>query len=167
MNILSATNALKEIKLNELDDEFQIAIMNVVNMAFPDSVHIGGSSTGADIRKVIDNELPVQARVELMQAAVFEERNDIIRFFNNIEKVQEIHTQKVNYDDAIKGSFITAMAILVILIVGFLMSLYVLTEDTRGEVVDSRVASIVTKVVDNLAKPVTPPINEVVIPDKP
>ena len=38
MNILSVTNALKGIKLKELDDEFQIEIMRSLNQALPDGV---------------------------------------------------------------------------------------------------------------------------------
>lgn len=152
MNILSATNALKGIKLKELDDEFQIAIMNVVNAAFPDSVRITGDTTGDDIRKLIDNELPASSRMELMKSAIFAENNDIVRFYNNVEKLQEAQQQAVNYDDAIKGNFITNIALLVFILVIGLMTVYIYTEETRGKIPESRVGHIAEKIVDNLTQ---------------
>ena len=156
MNILSATNALKEIKLKELDDEFQIALMNVINKAFPDTIRISCESTGDEIRKLIDTELPADARTELMQSSVFHDRNDIVRFFNNVERLQETHQRLVEFDDAVKGNFITSMAFLVIIVVVGLMTLYVLTENTRGKVPDSRVAHMAINIVDNLTKAPAP-----------
>lgn len=154
MNILSATNALKGIKLKELDDEFQIAIMNIVNSAVPDSVTITGEATGDEIRNIIDSELPALSRTELMKNPIFSESSDIVRFYNNVEKLQEAQQQAMLYDDAIKGNFITNIALLVIIIVVGMMGLYAYTEDTRGTVPDSRVAHMAVKIVDNLAKPV-------------
>ena len=151
MNILSATNALKGIKLKELDDEFQIAIMNVVNAAFPDSVIVTAEATGEEIRRLIDQELPATSRLELMRVAIFAENNDIVRFYNNVEKLQEAAQQAMNYDDAIKGNFISNLAFLVIIVVIALMAIYLYTEDTRGKVPESRVGRIATKIVDNLA----------------
>lgn len=150
MNILSATNALKEIKLSELDDEFQIAIMNVLNQALPDGVSISGEVTGAGIRKVIDTEIPNSSRRDLMQSTIFALPNDIVRFYNNVERLQEVRIQAIIYDDAIKGNFITNMAVLAIILVVSLMGIYVYTNDTRGKVPDSKVANIAIKIVDNL-----------------
>ena len=149
MNILSATNALKEIKLSELDDEFQIAIMNVLNQALPDGVSISGELNGADIRKVVDTEIPNSSRRDLMQSTIFAHPNDIVRFYNNVERLQEAHIQAIIYDDAIKGNFITNMAVLAIILVVSLMGIYVYTNDTRGKVPDSKVAHIAIKIVDN------------------
>lgn len=150
MNILSATNALKGIKLKELDDEFQIALMLIVNDAFPDSVKVTGEATGDEIRQLIDRELTAVSRAALMRVAIFAESNDIVRFYNNVEKLQESAQQALNYDDAIKGNFITNMALLVIIVVLTLMGIYVYTNDTRGKVSDSKVGHIATKIVDNL-----------------
>ena len=152
MNILSATNALKGIKLKELDDEFQIAIMNVVNTAFPDSVKVTAEATGDDIRRLIDNELPTVSRLELMRVNIFTVSNDIVRFYNHVEKLQEADQQALQYDDAIKGNFITNIALLVIIVVVALTGLYVYTEDTRGKISESKVGHIATKIVDNLTK---------------
>ena len=158
MNILSTTNALKGIKLKELDDEFQIAIMNVVNAAFPDSVIVTAEATGEEIRRLIDQELPATSRLELMRVAIFAENNDIVRFYNNVEKLQEAAQQALQYDDAIKGNFITNIALLVIIVVVALMGLYVYTENTRGKISESKVGHIATKIVDNLTKTqLTPP----------
>lgn len=150
MNILSATNALKEIKLSELDDEFQIAIMNVLNRALPDGVSISGELNGVGIRKVIDTEIPNSSRRDLMQSTIFALPNDIVRFYNNVERLQEVRIQAIIYDDAIKGNFITNMAVLAIILVVSLMGIYVYTNDTRGKVPDSKVANIAIKIVDNL-----------------
>lgn len=158
MNILSATNALKGIKLKELDDEFQIAIMNVVNAAFPDSVKVTAEATGDDIRRLIDNELPTVSRLELMRVNIFTVSNDIVRFYNHVEKLQEAAQQTLQYDDAIKGNFITNIALLVIIVVVSLTGLYVYTEDTRGKISESKVGQIAIKIVDNLTKTqLTPP----------
>lgn len=158
MNILSATNALKGIKLKELDDEFQIAIMNVVNTAFPDSVKVTAEATGDEIRRLIDHELPVTSRLELMRVNILAENNDIVRFYNHVEKLQEAAQQTLQYDDAIKGNFITNIALLVIIVIIALMGLYVYTEDTRGNIPESKVGHIATKIVDNLTKTqLTPP----------
>ncbi len=158
MNILSATNALKGIKLKELDDEFQIAIMNVVNTAFPDSVKVTAEATGDEIRRLIDHELPTVSRLELMRVNIFAENIDIVRFYNHVEKLQEAAQQALQYDDAIKGNFITNIALLVIIVVIALMGLYVYTEDTRGKIPESKVGHIATKIVDNLTKTqLTPP----------
>lgn len=158
MNILSATNALKGIKLKELDDEFQIAIMNVVNTAFPDSVKVTAEATGDEIRRLIDHELPTVSRLELMRVNIFTVSNDIVRFYNHVEKLQEAAQQALQYDDAIKGNFITNIALLVIIVVIALMGLYVYTEDTRGNIPESKVGHIATKIVDNLTKTqLTPP----------
>ena len=158
MNILSATNALKGIKLKELDDEFQIAIMNAVNTAFPDSVKVTAEATGDDIRRLIDNELPTVSRLELMRVNIFTVSNDIVRFYNHVEKLQEAAQQALQYDDAIKGNFITNIALLVIIVVIALMGLYVYTEDTRGNIPESKVGHIATKIVDNFTKTqLTPP----------
>ena len=151
MNILSATNALKGIKLKELDDEFQIALMLIVNDAFPDSVKVTGEATGDEIRQLIDRELTAVSRAALMRVAILES-NDIVRFYNNVEKLQESAQQALNYDDAIKGNFITNMALLVIIVVLTLMGIYVYTNDTRGKVSDSKVGHIATKIVDNLTR---------------
>ena len=150
MNILSATNALKGIKLKELDDEFQIALMLIVNDAFPDSVKVTGEATGDEIRRLIDQELTATSRATLMRVAIFAESNDIVRFYNNVEKLQEAAQQALNYDDAIKGNFITNLAFLAIIVVATLMGIYVYTNDTRGKVPDSKVGHIATKIVDNL-----------------
>ena len=152
MNILSATNALKGIKLKELDDEFQIAIMNAVNTAFPDSVKVTAEATGDDIRRLIDNELPTVSRLELMRVNIFTVSNDIVRFYNHVEKLQEAAQQALQYDDAIKGNFITNIALLVIIVVVSLTGLYVYTEDTRGKISESKVGHIAIKIVDNLTK---------------
>lgn len=158
MNILSATNALKGIKLKELDDEFQIAIMNAVNTAFPDSVKVTAEATGDDIRRLIDNELPTVSRLELMRVNIFTVSNDIVRFYNHVEKLQEAAQQALQYDDAIKGNFITNIALLVIIVVIALMGLYVYTEDTRGKIPESKVGQIAIKIVDNFTKTqLTPP----------
>ncbi len=158
MNILSTTNALKGIKLKELDDEFQIAIMNVVNAAFPDSVKVTAEATGDDIRRLIDNELPATSRLELMRVNILIQSNDIVRFYNHVEKLQEAAQQALQYDDAIKGNFITNIALLSIIVVVALTGLYVYTEDTRGKIPESKVGQIATKIVDNLTQaPVTPP----------
>lgn len=151
MNILSATNALKGIKLKELDDEFQIALMLIVNDAFPDSVKVTGEATGDEIRQLIDCELTAVSRAALMRVDILES-NDIVRFYNNVEKLQESAQQALNYDDAIKGNFITNMALLVIIVVLTLMGIYVYTNDTRGKVSDSKVGHIATKIVDNLTR---------------
>ena len=151
MNILSATNALKGIKLKELDDEFQIALMLIVNDAFPDSVKVTGEATGDEIRQLIDRELTAVSRAALMRVDILES-NDIVRFYNNVEKLQESAQQALNYDDAIKGNFITNMALLVIIVVLTLMGIYVYTNDTRGKVSDSKVGHIATKIVDNLTR---------------
>ena len=152
MNILSATNALKGIKLKELDDEFQIAIMNAVNTAFPDSVKVTAEATGDDIRRLIDNELPTVSRLELMRVNIFTVCNDIVRFYNHVEKLQEVAQQTLQYDDAIKGNFITNIALLSIIVVVALTGLYVYTEDTRGKISESKVGHIAIKIVDNLTK---------------
>ena len=160
MNILSATNALKGIKLKELDDEFQIALMLIVNDAFPDSVKVTGEATGDEIRQLIDRELTAVSRAALMRVAILES-NDIVRFYNNVEKLQESAQQALNYDDAIKGNFITNMALLVIIVVLTLMGIYVYTNDTRGKVSDSKVGHIATKIVDNLTHtPIQTTVNE-------
>ena len=160
MNILSATNALKGIKLKELDDEFQIALMLIVNDAFPDSVKVTGEATGDEIRQLIDCELTAVSRAALMRVAILES-NDIVRFYNNVEKLQESAQQALNYDDAIKGNFITNMALLVIIVVLTLMGIYVYTNDTRGKVSDSKVGHIATKIVDNLTRtPIQTTVNE-------
>ena len=152
MNILSTTNALKGIKLKELDDEFQIAIMNVVNAAFPDSVKVTAEATGDEIRRLIDHELPATSRLELMRVNIFTQSNDIVRFYNHVEKLQEAAQQALQYDDAIKGNFITNIALLVIIVVVALTGLYVYTEDTRGKISESKVGHIAIKIVDNLTK---------------
>lgn len=130
--------------------------MNVINKAFPDTIRISCESTGDEIRKLIDTELPADARTELMQSSVFHDRNDIVRFFNNVERLQETHQRLVEFDDAVKGNFITSMAFLVIIVVVGLMTLYVLTENTRGKVPDSRVAHMAISIVDNLTKAPAP-----------
>lgn len=158
MNILSATNALKGIKLKELDDEFQIAIMNVINAAFPDSVKVTADATGDEIRRLIDHELPATSRLELMRVNILAENIDIVRFYNHVEKLQEAAQQALQYDDAIKGNFITNIALLVIIVIISLMGLYVYTEDTRGNIPESKVGHMAIKIVDNLTKTqLTPP----------
>lgn len=161
MNILSATNALKGIKLKELDDEFQIALMLLVNDAFPDSVKVTGEATGDEIRRLIDQELTATSRAALMRVAIFADSNDIVRFYNNVEKLQEAAQQALIYDDAIKGNFITNIAFLVIILVVSLMGVYVFTNDTRGQIPDSKVGHIATKIVDNLTHtPIQPTATE-------
>ena len=96
-----------------------------------------------------------------MRVAIFAESNDIVRFYNNVEKLQESAQQALNYDDAIKGNFITNMALLVIIVVLTLMGIYVYTNDTRGKVSDSKVGHIATKIVDNLTRtPIQTTVNE-------
>lgn len=151
MNILSVTNALKEIKLKELDDEFQIAIMNALNNVLTDNVKVGFDSSGDDMRRTIDHELNAVERTQIMQVRIFEDDRDIVRFFNNVEKVQQSHSQALQFDDAIKGNFFTITAVTITFVVLFMLGLYVATEESRGKVPDSRVLSVLNNIVSSLA----------------
>ena len=152
MNILSVTNALKEIKLQDLDDEFQINIMSKLNDVLPEGICITAESSGNDIRKIVDSGLEPAIRSNVMSLDFISKHEAVVRFFNNVEKVQQSKIREVEYDDAIKGNFISTFSFFVIICVGLLMGIYVTTEETRGKVPESKVLNIVNYAVNSLAE---------------
>ena len=170
MNILSVTNALKEIKLKELDDEFQIVIVSLLNNCLPDSVSISRDSSGDDIRLIIDSGLDPIVRSQLLSIEFISDQTTVVRFYNNVEKVQQYRVREVEYDDAIKGNFFSTGSFFIIVIVLLLAGIYASTENTRGKIPESRILTVFDHAVQSLAKlqgkevPTEPTPPEVVTP---
>lgn len=150
MNILSVTNALKGIKLKELDDEFQIEIMRSLNQALPDGVNVTAESTGDEIRRIIDVDVPVLERNNLMQVDLMTDHKLIVRFFNNIERIQLANEKDSDYEDSLKGNIFASGAWICVIIVSIAMALYVLSADSRGKVPESRTWNLIQTVASAL-----------------
>lgn len=151
MNILSVTNALKEIKLKDLDDEFQTTILSRLNIHLPEGIVVTTDVSGNDIRLIFDEIIDPFVKLKILELNIIDNR-DIVRFFNNVEKVQQYKIREVEYDDAIKGNFISTFSLFVTICVGILMGIYVTTDNSRGVIPESRVLSMAATVVDSLAE---------------
>lgn len=151
MNIVSVTNALKEIKIKQLDDEFQIALIQTLNESLPDGFTVSAESSGTSIRKMFDEDIGAIARAAIMSSNVFSDTATMVRFYNNVEKVQESQAREVQYGDAIKGSVISNFGILAIIIVLTLMGIYLVTVESRGYVPESKTLSAIEYVLSSLA----------------
>ena len=151
MNILSVTNALKEIKLKELDDEFQINIAATLNTHLPDTVTVSGESSGDDIRTMIDTAIDAVSRVQLLGIEFISGQQAVVRFYNNVEKVQQSKIRHVEYDDAIKGNFFSTCSFFIIIVVLVLVGIYEATDSTRGKIPESRILTVLDYAVQSLA----------------
>lgn len=151
MNILSVTNALKEIKLEELDDEFQILIIQALSPVMPDGIAITASSTGSDIRAIIDKQMDVIARNAILTIDIMEDHKVIVRFYNNVEKVQDAQVRAIEFDDAIKGNFISNLAFFEIIAVLIMLGIYHITEKFRGAIPESKLLASLDIIIKNLS----------------
>lgn len=151
MNILSVTNALKEIKLEELDDEYQIMIMEAVAPFLPDGVVITATSSGDDIRAIIDKQLDIASRKSVLALAIMSDHRDIVRFYTSVEKIQDSQDRAVKYDDAIKGNFIANLAFFEIIAVLIMLGIYHLTKEFRGVIPESKILASLDIIINNLS----------------
>ena len=151
MNILSVTNALKGIKLKELDDEFQIELMRLISPCLPVDISVNADSTGDDIRNILDNSLDVSTRHTILGLSVFPEQATIVRFYNNVEKIQDAKERELEYDDAIKGNFLANLALFEIIAVLLAAALYSITEQFRGKIPESKILASLDIIISNLS----------------
>ena len=150
MNVLNIANALKEIKIKQLDDELQVKIISVINKAFPLNVNISSETTGSEIIDLLDNDVPRELREGIIQATVFVD-DEIRRFFVEIDRVKREMVKNVDYDDTVKSTFISHGAFLIIIIVFAMMGGYTLTTSVRGELPESRVLPVIQYLIHSLS----------------
>ncbi len=150
MNVLNVAKTLKDIKIKQLDDEFQSRITEVINPLFPLSININSETTGDGILTLLDNEVPRELRVSIMNTAIFT-GDDIRRFFLEVERCQRDMVKNVEFDDDVKSSFLSHTAFFVILVVAGMMAVYVYSPDARGDIPTSKSISIISYIVKALS----------------
>lgn len=106
MNVLNVAKTLKGIKINQLDDEFQSRIIEVINPLFPMNININSETTGDELVNIMDTQVPRELRVNIMNAIIFK-GDEIRRFFNDVERCQQDMVKNVEYDDNVKGNFLS------------------------------------------------------------
>lgn len=151
MNILSVTNALKEIKLEELDDEYQIMITEALSPYLPDGVSISAQTSGDEIRSIIDKQLDAATRKTILGLDIMEDHRVIVRFYNSVEKIQDSQSRAIEFDDAIKGNFIASLAFFEIVTVLILLGIYHITSPFRGTIPESKILASLDIIISNLA----------------
>lgn len=151
MNILSVTNALKEIKLSDLDDEFQTTILSRLNIHMPEGTVITTEVNGNELRSMIDEISDPFTKLKILELNLIDNR-DIVRFFNNVEKIQQNKLREVEYDDAIKGNFFSTLSFFCIIFVLILMGIYTLTPHSRGTVPESQVLGVIEYAVRSMSE---------------
>lgn len=152
MNILSVTNALKEIKIIELDDEFQIDLISLITPALANSgASFTAESSGNDLRKLLDTEVDAMTRTELMQINLFPDHSSVVRFYTNVEKIQNAKEREQEYDDAIKGNFLSSLALFEIIAVFIVLAIYQITEPFRGKIPESKIIAGLDIIIANLS----------------
>lgn len=161
MNVLNVAKTLKGIKINQLEDEFQSRVLQVINPLFPINVNINSETNGDELLKMIDDEVPRELRNDIMNAVIFR-GDEIRRFFNDVERCQQDMMRNVEFDDTVKGTFLSHSALLVIIIVFMALAAYVWTPNSRGEVPESKSISLISTIVQALANDSKPeePVKE-------
>lgn len=151
MNILSVTNALKEIKLIDLDDEFQIEIVQAITPHLPEGLALPATASGNDIRTILDTSLDALSRTAILNLDILQDHRTIVRFFNNVEKIQDANEREIDYDDSIKGNFIAALALFELILVGIALGIYVITEQSRAKIPESKILATLDIIINNLS----------------
>lgn len=150
MNVQHTATALGEIKISQLDDEFQLTILNIINPLFPADISISSETTGKEIKALIDSKVPREQRVTIMKAVVFS-GDTVRRFYNEIEKCQQAAIRDNEYGDSVKSNFIAQSALLEIIVVVILMAIYSNTAEVRGEIPESRVGIVIGHILTGLS----------------
>lgn len=150
MNVLNVAKTLKGIKINQLDDEFQSRIIEVINPLFPMNININSETTGDELVNIMDTQVPRELRVNIMNAIIFK-GDEIRRFFNDVERCQQDMVKNVEYDDNVKGNFLSHTSVFIIILVLIMMGIYVSSENVRGEIPASKSVSVIAYIVKALS----------------
>ena len=154
LNVLNVARALKEIKIKQLDDEFQQAIIGVINPLFPVNINISSETSGDELIRLLDNDVPRELRMTIIAAIVFD-NDDIRRFYTDVERCQRDNVRNVEFDDNVKGNFILNNAFLVIVVVSVMMVIYVKSSVVRGNLPPSNSLPVIALIVKALSTDVT------------
>ena len=152
MNILSVSNALKEIKISQLDDEFQTELVHVLTPAFAESgANMSTELSGDDLKRILNNDLTPATKTAMMNLNMFMDHGVVIRFYSNVEKIQQAMIQELNHDDDIKASFLSNLAVFEIVAVLITLGIYHLTEPFRGKIPESKILAGLDVIINNLS----------------
>lgn len=151
MNTLNVASALAGIKISQLDDEWQQKILTKLNDVIPGDVEVPLEATGDEIKRIVTVEVPKADRNAVIECVIFE-GDEVRRFFTNVERCQQDTAKNLQYDDGVKGNFVSNAAIMSTLAILLMLGIYELTESSRGNIVESKTLSIVEMVVSSLSK---------------
>lgn len=150
MKVLSVANTLRDVRLDQIDDEFTQKIFDVI----PTDANVDmGLKTNISGLELIDtlNATPFDYRKKVLDTTVFE-GDDVGRFYAEVTRVKgEIDKQNA-FDDDMQGNFVTMISMLMIIIVVTAMFIYVNTTSIRGELPESRVLPILDKIAQSFSK---------------
>lgn len=149
MNILNMVIALKDIKIKELDDEFQIIIFKFFNEDPDIDITITDTMTGSEIRGLIENQGAL-VRSKIFNKSIINDSQTIVRFYAGVDKIQDNLQQKIIYDDAVKETFFINFGFFIIIVVALCMGLYHLSKDSRGYIPPSGIATVVGIIFEGL-----------------
>ena len=150
MNVLNVAKTLKDIKLKQLDDEFQSRITEVINPLFPLNININSDTTGDEILTLLDTDVPRELRVNIMNTVIFSD-DAIRRFFNDVDRCQRDMVKNVEFDDSVKSKFLSHTALFLIIAVLLMMGGYAITTSTRGDLPPSKSISVISYIVKALS----------------
>lgn len=152
MNIIALCKSLRDIKLDELDDDVYLYILKTVNAELPPESHIRSDMDGVALNEHYQNLLP-QLKMSLLDI-------DVINGYAGdfIESVQRVNADRITkqvLEDSSKGTVMTGVGITGTVLTLIAVLLYLITTNLRGEVPDSMVLNflkdLITVVVNALA----------------
>lgn len=149
MKILNMLIAAEEIKLNELDDEFQILILDFFNNDVDCDVTITSDMDGKQIRSIIENQ-SVHVRQYLLSRDVTGDSSVIVRFFSNIERIKEKAVISERHSDNVKETFFINLSVAILFITLLVVGIYGITTESRGIIPSSNIGKTIGVFLDGL-----------------
>lgn len=144
MNIIALYKTLKDIKLDELDDDVYLYILKTANASLPLENHINSEMDGVALNEHYQ-KLPPDVKMKFLDVDLINgHAGDLVE---SIRRVEEDRRTKQTIEDSSKGTVIASIGVTgtVITLIGIFV--YVITGSLRGTVPDSMVLSFLNDLI--------------------
>lgn len=144
MNIIALCKSLRDIKLDELDDDVYLYILKTVNAELPPESHIRSDMDGVALNEHYQN-LPPQLKMSLLDIDVI--NGHAGDFIESVQRVSADRITKQVLEDSSKGAVMTGVGITGTVLTLIAVLLYIITTNLRGEVPDSMVLNFLKDLI--------------------
>lgn len=148
MNLLGIAKVLKDIRVGELEADIQYTLATYINKAFTVEFDDVTQLTGTDIINSLSKGHAVEGDVASRQ--VFKNNSQLIYFLENVERIRNDRIYNTNLNDAVMGTSIGYLAVLLLVITAMCIGVYGITTKSRGDVPESHVVQILHVLTESI-----------------